>query len=1327
MIRAGASKSKRTSIYARSTIIVMLLLLGAFFVVGTNTVSAAQSGDYTYTISNNNATITGYTGTGGAITIPSTLGGCPVVAIGNGAFSGVSSITSVSIPSSVTSIGNSAFAGSSLTSVTIPSSVTSIGMHAFTSCPSLTGIYVDPSSANYAHADGVLYNKALTTLIAYPGGDVGAFTIPSGVTSIGYGAFFDCSSLTLVAIPNSVTLIGNLAFDQCTNLTFVAIGSGATSIGYQAFTNCYALTSMTLGDNITTIGDLAFLNCTSLTSMTFLGVTAPTTVGANWTSGTPSSLRGHAYAASNFSSPGNLWNGLMMGAVITGNYTYTVSNNNATITGYTGNGGTIIIPSTLDGYPVVAIGDYAFSSCSSLTSVAMPNNVTSIGYGAFFDCSSLLSVTIPNNVTSIGDTAFDYCSSLLSVTIPNGITTIEQDVFNSCTSLASATIPNSVTIIRRCAFNYCSSLTSMTIPNNVTSIGDTAFDHCSSLTSMTIPNNVTSIGQDVFQSCYRLTSVTIPSSLTSIGLYAFSFCTSLTTINVDPDNPNYASIDGVLYNKNLTALIQFPGGKGVAFTIPSGVTTIGSYSFGSCASLTSVSIPDSVQSIGKYAFCYCSPLTSMTFLGVTAPTTVGANWISGTPSSLRGHAYAASNFPPPGNVWNGLKMGAVVPIPPGVPTGLIATPGNAQVSLNWTAPVQDGGSNITNYKVYRGTTSGGETLLATLGGNVLTYNDTGLANGQTYWYEVSAVNAAGEGPTTAPVSSTPFAIPNAPIGLTAIAGNANVTLNWTAPAFDGGRLIDYYVIYQEGVALPAHLTNLTDIITGLINGQSYYFTVAAHNLAGIGPKTSTVTIKPITVPNSPTRLTADPGNAKVTLNWTAPLYTGPGTIYYHLFRNDTLIWNCTTTSYEDVDVTNGVTYSYNVAANNSVGWGLNSTVVQATPTSADIPPSIPLGFEAIAGDGNVTLDWTTPSYVGPGTIVYHLFRDGSPIWNGTATTYMDTPLMKNVSYSYNVAAENSIGWGLNCSVVLVTPFGVPDAPWGLNVISGNAQVSLSWNPVNYSGPGTLTYYLFRDDAMVWSGVETNYSDIGLINGQTYDYNVAASNSVGWGVNTTIVSVAPVGPPTALIGLHAVAGNSFVQLNWTTPLYTGPGTLIYHLFRDGVEIWNGTSIAHNDTGLVNGHIYEYKVAAQNDIGWSANSSSLPAIPLSVPSVPGDLHVTIGVGYINLTWSPPSDNGGISILNYTIIRNPAPSPAIPWVINASTGVTWYNDTSVVAGTAYNYSVTVSNQKGESQASIVAATAATAPTSTNNDWMLYLGIGVIAIIALVGVAFLISRRRK
>jgi len=305
-----------------------------------------------------------------------------------------------------------------------------------------------------------------------------------------------------------------------------------------------------------------------------------------------------------------------------GDYIYTIINSEATITKYTGAGGKITIPSTLGGYKTVAIGYQAFYYCTSLISVAIPNNVTTIGYQAFYSCTSLSSIILPNSITTIGDNAFSYCSSLSSINLGYNLTTIGDNAFAYCISLATINIGNNVSSIGDSAFTYCSSLTSITIPDSVITIGNSVFAYCSSLTNVTLGNNITYIKETAFAYCSILNNVTIGDSVTTIGNSAFAYCSSLFSI-----------------------------------IIPNNVTKIGDNAFYYCTSLTSVTIGNNVTVIKKGVFYLCASLTSITFLGLVAPVNVESDWIFGTPEKIRGHAYTTSNFPIPGSIWNGLTMG----------------------------------------------------------------------------------------------------------------------------------------------------------------------------------------------------------------------------------------------------------------------------------------------------------------------------------------------------------------------------------------------------------------------------------------------------------------------------------------------------------------------------------------------------------------------------------------------------------------------------------------------------------------------------------------------
>ena len=333
-----------------------------------------------------------------------------------------------------------------------------------------------------------------------------------------------------------------------------------------------------------------------------------------------------------------------------------------TISNYSGK---VVIPESVEyegaAYSVTSIEDYAFNSCSRLTSVTIGNSVTSIGDYAFYHCYGLTSVTIPNSVTSIGDYAFYKCSGLTSATIGNSVTSIGNSAFYGCSGLTSATIGNSVTSIGDYAFYSCYGLTSVTIPNSVTSIGSYAFYDCYGLASVTIGNSVTSIGDDAFYHCYGLTSVTIGNSVTSIGSYAFYDCYGLTSVTIGNSVTSIGD-DAFKYCSRLTSVhisdiaawcnIKFDGYKSNPLSyahhlylngdevkdlvIPNSVTSIGMYAFYSCSGLTSVIIPNSVTSIGSYAFYDCNLKNLIIGTGVLS---IGSNqtkptkaiWLTNTP------------------------------------------------------------------------------------------------------------------------------------------------------------------------------------------------------------------------------------------------------------------------------------------------------------------------------------------------------------------------------------------------------------------------------------------------------------------------------------------------------------------------------------------------------------------------------------------------------------------------------------------------------------------------------------------------------------------------
>jgi hypothetical protein len=352
-------------------------------------------------------------------------------------------------------------------------------------------------------------------------------------------------------------------------------------------------------------------------------------------------------------------------------YTYITNNGSIMITGYTGTLGVVVIPETIDGFPVTAIsgGDYyggknnwdkmtdltigdnvtsigaqAFANCTNLISVVVGNGVTEIYDLTFINCENLTRVTLGTNVTSIYtwgfgicprlasisdlsnlvniySSAFSGCSGLTNIVLGSNVTYIGRFAFFECGSLASFIIPDAVPYIEESTFESCSNLTAIVIGNGVTSIGAQAFLWCTSLAHVTIPNNVTNIDNAAFDGC-GATNIIIGSGLASITYAEFEGCLRLTEIRVDEENPFYSSVDGVLFNKDQTMLIKYPGGKVGDYVVPDCVTNFQVSAFGGPSHLINVTIPKHISRIEHATFRTGPNLLGVYFKG-NAPEAIG--------------------------------------------------------------------------------------------------------------------------------------------------------------------------------------------------------------------------------------------------------------------------------------------------------------------------------------------------------------------------------------------------------------------------------------------------------------------------------------------------------------------------------------------------------------------------------------------------------------------------------------------------------------------------------------------------------------------------------
>lgn len=464
---------------------------------------------------------------------------------------------------------------------------------------------------------------------------------------------------------------------------------------------------------------------------------------------------------------------------------------------------------------------------------------------------------------------------------------------------------------------------------------------------------------------------------------------------------------------------------------------------------------------------------------------------------------------------------------PATPGGMVVTPGNNQATVTWNAV-----AGATSYNIYRSTTQGQEG--AKVGASTSTsYVDASAVNGTTYYYEITADNAAGEGAAStqspAVTPTAPIVAPDAPSGLTVVAGNAKITLNWTAVT--GAASYNVYrstASGSQGTKVGASAST-SYVDTTVANGTAYYYEVTADDDAGEGPasaQSAAVTpAVPVTVPAAPTGVSATAGNGQVAVNWTVV----SGATSYNIYRytgqatQGVKVGASTTTSYTDTTAANGTTYSYAVTADNAAGES------PASSHSAGVTPAVPVtvpaaatGVNVVAGNANVVVTWTASA----GATSYNIYRStsrgsqGSKIGNNPGTSYTDGTAANGTTYYYEVTALNAAGESpastQSAAATPAVPVTLPAAPTGVNATAGNAQVSVSWT----AAPTATSYKVYRSTTQGSQGTQagtssgTSYTDSTAVNGTTYYYEVTAVNSAGEGPTSTQSAAATPAAPTS---------------------------------------------------------------------------------------------------------------------------------------------------------------------------------------------------------------------
>ena len=499
------------------------------------------------------------------------------------------SIKSVSLPDQLKTIGSDAFLECQLTEVTVPEGVEEINWRAFG------------------------YSKIVSV------------TLPKSLIKIRPQVFMDCAQLQEITIPENVNEIGAMAFSFCKNLESVTILNPGCLIDDSMITfsnnsEDSAFTGTIYGYAGSTAEAYAEKHSLKFVALDDSAVIASGDCGENgdhvkWKLNEEGTL--HIFGSGKIKE----WKTMIAAPKYSAGAVKKPSDYSVNFTGESipwyelrGKIKKIVVSSG-----VTSIPNCCFWGCTEVTAADLADSVASVGEYAFYNCSSLPEMTLPRSLTVIDSNTFFFCTSLNSVHIPSGLTEIHGSAFEECRSLTDISLPDSIEKIGAYAFCSCDSLTSISVPENTKEIDSGVFCDCSELANIQIPEDITRIGNHAFYGCTSLTDIVIPDSVTEIGQSAFYGCTGLTGFTVGSGNPNYASYDGALLDKEKTVLIQYPAGSTRnSYTVPESVTRMEALAIGTCSYLKTITVSDPECVISDSANAIPDTVTICGYLNSTA-------------------------------------------------------------------------------------------------------------------------------------------------------------------------------------------------------------------------------------------------------------------------------------------------------------------------------------------------------------------------------------------------------------------------------------------------------------------------------------------------------------------------------------------------------------------------------------------------------------------------------------------------------------------------------------------------------------------------------------
>jgi uncharacterized protein (TIGR02145 family) len=552
------------------------------------------------------------------------------------------------------------------------------------------------------------------------------------------------------------------------------------------------------------------------------------------------------------------------------------------------------------------------------------------------------------------------------------------------------------------------------------------------------------------------------------------------------------------------------------------------------------------------------------------------------------------------------------------PTDVVATAGNAQATVAFTAPV--GVSTITGYTVT--STPGGITATGTASPITV----TGLTNGTAYTFTIIAANESGNSPASPASNSViPSTSPGAPTIGTATAGNAQATVAFTAPANNGGSAITGYTVSSNPGNITGSGTTSPIIVTGLTNGTAYTFTVIATNAAGNSPASvASNSVIPSTGPGAPTIGTATAGNGQAIVAFTAPTNTGgsPITGYTVTSNPGNITVNGSTSPITVTGLTNGTAYTFTVVAKNANGTSSASSASNSV-TPATVPGAPTIGTAA-KGNAQAIVTFTPPSITGGSPITGYIVTSnpGNITINGSASPITVTGLTNGTTYTFTVVATNAIGSSSQSAASnAVTPSSVPGAPTIGTATKGNAQANVAFTAPSNTGGSPITGYTVTSNPgnIIVNGSTSPITVTGLTNGTTYTFTVTATNANGISLpssasNSVIPSTVPGAPA---IGT-ATEGDAQVSVTFTAPASNGGSVITGYTVTSNpgnISITGGTSPI-TVTGLTNGTLYTFTVVANNingsSIASAASNSVRPHTATTIYDIEGNVYNIVTIG-------------------------------------------------------------------------------------------------------------------